>query len=69
MATSAAPAHLAPKAVAYDEHSGFWSWIATVDHKRIGTLYLFTALSFFIIGGLEAVIIRAHLQHPNCTIV
>ncbi|HEX6573799.1 MAG TPA: cytochrome c oxidase subunit I [Gemmatimonadaceae bacterium] len=70
MATSAAPAHLAPKsAVGYDEHSGIWSWIATVDHKRIGLLYLFTALGFFLVGGLEAVIIRAQLQGPNGTIV
>src|SRR6187431_1658941 len=69
MATTAAPAHLPKSAVGYDEHSGIWSWITTVDHKRIGVLYLFTALSFFIIGGLEAVIIRAQLQGPNGTIV
>jgi cytochrome c oxidase subunit 1 len=70
MATTAAPAHTAPKpAVAYDDHSGIWGWIATVDHKRIGVLYLFTALAFFIIGGLEAVIIRAQLQGPNGTVV
>jgi cytochrome c oxidase subunit I len=70
MATTAVPAHPAPKGVsAYDEHSGIWSWIATVDHKRIGVLYLFTALTFFIIGGIEAVIIRAQLQGPNGTLV
>src|SRR6187551_1549997 len=69
MATTAAPAHLPKSAVGYDDHSGIWSWITTVDHKRIGVLYLFTALSFFIIGGLEAVIIRAQLQGPNGTIV
>ncbi len=69
MATTAIP-HAAPGAKpAYDEHSGIWSWIATVDHKRIGLLYLFTALTFFLIGGLEAVIIRAQLQGPNGTIV
>ncbi len=47
------------------ENSGIWSWITTVDHKRIGTLYLWTALIFFIIGGLEAVIIRTQLAMPN----
>ena len=33
-------------------------WLTTVDHKRIGTLYLHTALFFFLVGGLEAVIMR-----------
>ncbi len=47
------------------EQSGLWSWLTTVDHKRIGTLYLYTALSFFIVGGLEAVLIRMQLQGPN----
>jgi cytochrome c oxidase subunit 1 len=70
MATTAAPTHAAPHAAeAYDEHSGIWGWLTTVDHKRIGVLYLYTALTFFIIGGLEAVIIRAQLQGPNGSLV
>src|SRR5512141_1103493 len=70
MATTAVPSHAAPQAAtAYDENSGIWSWLTTVDHKRIGVLYLFTALAFFIVGGLEAVIIRAQLQGPNGTLV
>src|SRR5215211_4076448 len=69
MATTAAPSHAAPGAHAYGEHNGLWSWLATVDHKRIGVLYLFTALTFFVIGGLEAVIMRAQLQGPNGTLV
>ena len=57
-----APAH----APAYSaEQSGLWSWLTTVDHKRIGVLYLYTALSFFVIGGMEAMIIRAQLGAPN----
>ena len=47
------------------EKSTFWSWIGTTDHKKIGKLYLFTALTFFFIGGLEAEIIRAQLGAPN----
>ena len=31
--------------------SGLWSWLTTVDHKRIGVLYLYTALAFFAVGG------------------
>ncbi len=70
MATTAVPTHAAPHAAtAYDEHSGIWSWLTTVDHKRIGVLYLFTALSFFVIGGLEAEIIRLQLQGPNGHVV
>ncbi|HUQ47024.1 MAG TPA: cytochrome c oxidase subunit I [Gemmatimonadaceae bacterium] len=70
MATTAAPAqapHLNEHA--YGEQSGIWSWLTTVDHKRIGVLYLFTALTFFIIGGLEAEIIRLQLQGPNGRVV
>jgi cytochrome c oxidase subunit 1 len=41
------------------------SWLTTVDHKRIGTLYLYTALFFFMLGGLEALLIRIQLMGPN----
>ena len=36
------------------EQTGIWSWITTVDHKRIGTMYLFTALFFFLFGFFTA---------------
>jgi cytochrome c oxidase subunit 1 len=42
-----------------------WAWLTTVDHKRIGLLYFYTALAFFLIGGLEAELIRIQLQGPN----
>ena len=48
---------------------GLWSWLTTVDHKRIGKLYLFTALAFFLVGGLEAGIMRAQLAGPNLRVV
>ena len=44
---------------------GVWGWITTVDHKRIGLLYALTALAFFIIAGLEALLIRFQLAGPN----
>lgn len=70
MATTAVPADAAHRATAQtDSHSGIWGWLTTVDHKRIGVLYLYTALCFFIIGGLEAVVIRAQLQGPNGRLV
>src|SRR5213593_1297408 len=45
--------------------TGFWSWITTVDHKRIGILYGITAFAFFLIGGIEALFIRLQLAQPN----
>ena len=48
---------------------GFWSWISTVDHKRIGILYGVTAFLFFLVGGLEALLIRAQLAQPNGTLL
>ncbi len=48
---------------------GIWSWITTVDHKRIGILYLFTSLALLIIGGIEALLIRVQLAQPDSTFV
>src|SRR6201996_6264278 len=50
-------------------NSGLWSWLTTVDHKRIGVLYLFTSLAWFLVGGLEAVIMRLQLMGPNGHVV
>jgi cytochrome c oxidase subunit 1 len=40
-------------------------WLTTVDHKKIGILYLLAGFIFFIIGGLEAILIRIQLIKPN----
>lgn len=45
--------------------SVIWSWVTTIDHKRIGILYGVTALFFFLLGGLEALLIRLQLVVPN----
>src|SRR5437764_782941 len=50
-------------------YNAFWSWIFTVDHKRIGILYGATAIVFFIAGGIEALLIRSQLAVPNNTVV
>src|SRR6476469_7418224 len=50
-----------------ETYGGVWSWITTVDHKRIGILYGSTAFIFFLIGGLEALLIRTQLFVPNST--
>ena len=48
---------------------GWRSWIFTVDHKRIGIMYGVTAMIFFIVGGLEASLIRLQLAGPEGTVL
>ena len=45
--------------------TGAWSWLTTVDHKKIGIMYVATAFVFFLLGGLEALAIRTQLAAPN----
>ena len=45
--------------------SGIGSWLTTADHKRVGILYGYTAFFFFLIGGVEALLIRLQLSRPN----
>ncbi len=54
-----------PQGHAKGHDHGAFAWVATVDHKRIGVLYLVTALFFFAIGGIEALLIRVQLARPN----
>src|SRR6516164_1676411 len=44
-----------------------WEWMTTVDHKKIGILYGAAALIFFVLGGLEALLMRIQLAQPNGT--
>jgi cytochrome c oxidase subunit 1 len=48
---------------------GVWSWFSTLDHKRIGLMYLVTALFFFLVGGIFAMAIRLELLTPEPTIM
>src|SRR6266850_2734382 len=48
---------------------GWRSWITTVDHKRIGVLYGTAAIFFFLVGGVEALLIRLQLAHANGTVL
>jgi cytochrome c oxidase subunit 1 len=54
-------------AASHAEPTGLWSWITTVDHKRIGILYGSTAFLFFLMGGIEALLLRIQLGTPNNT--
>ncbi|HEY2543501.1 MAG TPA: cytochrome c oxidase subunit I [Gaiellaceae bacterium] len=41
------------------------SWLVTLDHKRIGIMYIGFSLFFFVLGGILAVLMRAQLATPN----
>ena len=45
--------------------TGWKSWLFTVDHKRIGIMYGASALVFFLVGGVEALLIRIQLARPD----
>ena len=49
--------------------TGIWSWITTIDHKRIGILYGVTAFTLFLIGGIEALLMRAQLAKSELEII
>ena len=44
-------------------------WVTTVDHKRLGILYILYALTFLIVGGIEATIMRLQLIRPHNDLV
>lgn len=66
MATAAKTLGFIPRPTA---QTGFWSWVATVDHKRIGILYGVTGFLFFLVGGLEAWVMRLQLARPGLEVV
>ena len=49
----------------YLTEKGFHSWVYTLDHKRIGVLYICTTLAFFLVGGLLAMLLRLKLLVPG----
>jgi len=48
-----------------DAPKGIKSWLCTVDHKRIGIMYLWSVLVSFFLGGLAALAVRLELFHLN----
>lgn len=47
---------------------GFRSWALTLDHKRIGIMYLISVLGSFLVGGIFALLVRTELLTPGATI-
>src|SRR5688572_11143844 len=78
MATTAAPPTTQtgipplPQVLAHEvapEPRGWRSWVLTTDHKKIGIMYLVTTFVFFLMGGVEALLIRLQLGAPENTLL
>ena len=52
-----------------EDPKGLWSWLTTVDHKRIGLMYMWSVMFFFLVGGIFALLIRLELLTPKQTIM
>jgi cytochrome c oxidase subunit 1 len=55
----------APQAASRPFVDKLHEWVTTVDHKRLGIMYIVYALIFLVIGGIEATIMRIQLIRPN----
>src|SRR5215207_2180754 len=70
--TAAGRQLLRPEVVLHDLQPaprGWLAWLTTTDHKKIGILYLFATFLFFVLGGVEALIMRLQLAQPDGTLV
>lgn len=52
-----------------NQETGLWAWLTTVDHKKIGIMYLISIGFFFFIGGLLALLLRTELLTPAQTFI
>src|SRR5258707_4774845 len=69
MATTIYLPQPAGKAEALPVPSRLHDWIVTVDHKRLGILYIATALFFFAVAAVLAPLMRLQLAYPNATLL
>src|SRR5260370_39916370 len=67
MASTTYVPHDLSKTEALPLPSRLHEWIVTVDHKRLGILYIATALFFFAVAGVLAALMRLQLAYPNAT--
>lgn len=62
---SSSHAHVHDHNSNYLNHTkGLKSWLYTLDHKRIGLMYMYTILLFFLMGGIAALLVRTQLFNP-----
>jgi cytochrome c oxidase subunit 1 len=55
--------------LAWRRPRGIIGWLATVDHKEIGRRYIITALGFFVLGGIMALLMRLQLAQPDSNLI
>src|SRR3954449_13374812 len=61
-----------PEIILHDlkpEPRGWTSWVTTTDHKKIGIMYLWTVAVFFLMGGVEALLMRLQLAVPDNNLI
>jgi cytochrome c oxidase subunit I+III len=51
------------------ERPGLATWLTTVDHKKIGMKYIYTSFVFFVVGGIQSLVIRAQLAQSDLDLV
>jgi cytochrome c oxidase subunit 1 len=77
-AETAAPSVAAPKEVARPEvvahevkepPKGWLSWLTTTDHKKIGIMYIYATFIFFILGGVEALLMRLQISGADQSVL
>jgi cytochrome c oxidase subunit 1 len=69
MSTLVTAAPAAPDENYLNAREGVWSWMTTLDHKRIGIMYFFGTAASLLLGGIFALLIRIELLTPGHTIV
>ena len=75
MATTTEPTlRPVPQVIAHEVESPRQSkrwvdWVLTTDHKKIGIMYLVLTFVFFMLGGVEALMMRLQLSVPNNTLI
>src|SRR5579885_3589523 len=72
--TSVPPIRPVPQVTAHEVYrprtTQRWvDWVTTTDHKRIGIMYLVLTFVFFVLGGIEALLMRVQLSVPNNTLI
>jgi cytochrome c oxidase subunit I len=61
----AVPEALGGESFELEAHEGWLSWVASVDHKKIGIMYLLSSLIFFLVAGVLALVMRIQLAVPD----
>jgi cytochrome c oxidase subunit 1 len=65
----ASAAEIAELERTWKERGGLWGWLTSVDHKSIAKRYVATAFLWFLLGGINAALMRLQLAMPENTLV